>query len=150
MAGARLSMAEWTSVRQRHAGDRRRVRGLGAGRKTRRALAQGGSGPARALNAALGGWDGVRITPMFGRWGYFAGEHLFACFPLRDKDRDLWVRLSPADQARALREPGVRPHRRFARRGWIELQVEDGGDVARALRWLRRAHAAAADPDAAD
>jgi hypothetical protein len=143
MAGARLSMAEWAPVRQRHAGDRRRVRGLGAGRKTRRALAQGGSGPARALNAALGAWGGVRITPMFGRWGYFAGEHLFACFPLREKDRDLWVRLSPADQARALREPGVRPHRRFARRGWIELQIADETDVGRALGWLRRAHAAA-------
>jgi Family of unknown function (DUF5519) len=147
MGGARLSMAEWAAVRQRHAGDRRRVRGLGAGRATRRALAQGGSGAARALNAALGAWDGVRITPMFGRWGYFAGAHLFACFPLREKDRDLWVRLSPSDQARALREPGVRPHRRFARRGWIELQVEDEGDVARALRWLRRARAAAG-PDA--
>jgi hypothetical protein len=62
-------------------GRRRRVRGLGAGRKTRRALAQGGSGPARALNAALGAWAGVRITPMFGRWGYFVDERLFACFP---------------------------------------------------------------------
>jgi Family of unknown function (DUF5519) len=124
-------------------GRRRRVRGLGAGRKTRRALAQGGSGPARALNAALGAWAGVRITPMFGRWGYFADERLFACFPLRDKDRDLWVRLSPGDQGRALREPGVRPHRRFARRGWVELQLADEADVARALRWLRRARTTA-------
>jgi hypothetical protein len=147
MAAARLSMAEWATVRRRPAGDRRRVRGLGAGRTTRRALAQGGSGPARALNAALGAWDGVRITPMFGRWGYFAGAQLFACFPLRTKDRDLWVRLSPVDQARALREPGVRPHRRFARRGWIELRIDDESDVARALRWLRRARDAAG-PDA--
>ena len=135
------------AVKRRYEGGRRRVRGIGAGRKTRRALAQGGSGPARALNAAVGAWDGVRITPMFGRWGYFAGEHLFACFPLREKDRDLWVRLSPADQARALHEPGVRPHRRFARRGWIELQVENEADVTRALRWLRRARAAATHED---
>jgi hypothetical protein len=104
---------------------------VGSGRTTRRALARGGTGAARALNVALSGWDGVRITPMFGRWGYFVGDHLFACFPLRDKDRDLWVRLSLEDQARALREPGVRPHRRFARRGWIELQIEGEGDVAR-------------------
>ena len=124
------------------------MRGLGSGRATRRVLARGGRGPARALNTELGGWAGVRITPMFGRWGYFAGEQLFACFPLRDKDRDLWVRLAAADQARALREPGVRPHRRFARRGWIELTIEDEPDVARALRWLRRAHAAAARGDA--
>ncbi len=118
------------------------MRGVGSGRTTRRALAHGGTGAARALNVALSGWDGVRITPMFGRWGYFVGDHLFACFPLRDKDRDLWVRLSLEDQARALREPGVRPHRRFARRGWIELQLEGEGDVARALGWLRRARAA--------
>jgi hypothetical protein len=124
----------------------RRVRGLG-GRKTRRVLARGGTGPARALNVALGGWAGVRITPMFGRWGYFAGERLFACFPLRDKDRDLWIRLSPDDQTRALREPGVRPHRRFARRGWIELLIESEADVPRALRWLRRARTAAAGLD---
>jgi len=87
---------------------------------------------------------------MFGRWGYFVGERLFACFPLRDKDRDLWVRLTPDDQTRALREPGVRPHRRFARQGWVEILVESEGDVAGALRWLRRAWRAtgAAAPDA--
>ena len=126
---------------------RGRVRGVGHGRKTRRALEQGGTGPARALNAVLGRWDGVRITPMFGRWGYFAGERLFACFPVRDKDRDLWIRLAPADQGRALREPGVRPHRRFGRRGWIELTIESEADVPRALGWLRRARAAAGRPD---
>ena len=120
-----------------------RVRSLGHGRKLRRSLSRGGTGPARGLNTALGGWDGVRITPMFGRWGYFVGERLFACFPLRDKDRDLWVRLSPQDQARALREPGVRPHRRFARQGWVELLVESDAEVAGALRWLRRAWRAA-------
>lgn len=117
------------------------MRGVGAGRKTRRALALGGTGPARALNAALGRWAGVRIAPMFGRWGYLVGDELFGCFPLRAREHDLWIRLSPADQARALREPGARPHRRFARRGWIELTVADDADVARALRWLRRAHA---------
>lgn len=126
---------------------RGRVRGVGHGRKTRRALERGGTGPARALNAVLGRWDGVRITPMFGRWGYFRGEHLFACFPLRERDRDLWIRLAPADQARALREPGVRPHRRFAGRGWIELVVESEADVPRALGWLRRARAAAGRDD---
>jgi hypothetical protein len=125
----------------------RRFRGLGKGRKTRRALERGGTGPARALNAVLGGWDGVRITPMFGRWGYFRGESLFACFPLRERDRDLWIRLAPADQARALREPGVRPHRRFAGRGWVELTIESEADLPRALGWLRRARAAAARAD---
>jgi hypothetical protein len=133
-------------MNERPRGRPRRVRGLG-GRKTRRALERGGTGPARALNATLGRWDGVRITPMFGRWGYFAGERLFACFPVRDKDRDLWIRLAPADQARALREPGVRPHRRFGRRGWIELTIESEADVPRALGWLRRARAAAGRPD---
>jgi len=120
----------------------RRFRGLGKGRATRRALSRGGTGAAGQLNRALGAWDGVRITPMFGRWGYFAGERLFACFPLARKDTDLWIRLAPDDQRRALREPGVRPHRRFARRGWIELELVEEADVARALRWLRRAHAA--------
>ncbi len=132
----------------------RRFRGLGHGRKTRRALERGGSGPAHRLNRTLAEWEGVKITPMFGRWGYFAGPRLFACFPLREKDHDLWIRLSPADAARAVREEDVRPHRRFARRGWIEVHVETEGDVARALRWLRRAHAAASaapsedEPDA--
>jgi predicted DNA-binding protein (MmcQ/YjbR family) len=121
-----------------------RVRSLGHGRTVRRALARGGTGPARALNTALGGWDRVRITPMFGRWGYFVGERLFACFPLRDKDHDLWVRLTPEDQARALREPGVRPHRRFARQGWVEILVPGEAEVDGALRWLRRAWRAAA------
>jgi hypothetical protein len=128
----------------RHAGAvsaSRRFRGLGRGRQTRRALERGGAGPARALNEAIGRWHGVRITPMFGRWGYFVGERLFACFPLRERDHDLWIRLGPEDQARALAETGVRPHRRFARRGWVEVNVDGPADVGRALRWLRRAHA---------
>jgi luciferase-like monooxygenase len=118
----------------------RRFRGLGHGRKVRRTLREGGIGASARLNQAVGSWNGVRITPMFGRWGYFAGEQLFACFPLREKERDLWVRLSPADQARALREPGLRPHRRFASRGWIEMDVETPDEVSHALRWLRRAY----------
>jgi len=127
----------------------RRFRGMGKGRKTRRVLERGGAGPAQRLNRTLGAWPGVRITPMFGRWGYFAGARLFACFPLRAKDTDLWIRLAPDDQARALREEGVRPHRRFAGRGWIELDVRTDTDVLRALRWLRRAGAVSdAEPDA--
>lgn len=121
----------------------RRVRGLGHGRKTRRTLERGGTGHALRLNRALGAWSGVRITPMFGRWGYFVGDRLFACFPLREKDRDLWIRLAPEDQARALADEGVRPHRRFAGRGWVEVNIETDRDVTRALHWLRRAHAAA-------
>jgi Family of unknown function (DUF5519) len=128
----------------------RRVRGLGKGRKTRRALERGGVGPAARLNRTLGEWPGVRITPMFGRWGYFAGARLFACFPLRDKDSDLWIRLTRADQARALGEDGVRPHRRFAARGWIELDVRTETDVPQALRWLRRARAASGTESDAD
>ena len=116
---------------------------MGRGRRTRRALGRGGTGPAQHLNDVLGGWSGVKITPMFGRWGYFVGSTLFGCFPLKDKERDLWIQLSPADQARALNEPNVRPHRRFARRGWVELNVVEPDDLNRALRWLRRAHAAA-------
>ena len=118
----------------------RRFRGLGHGRKLRRTLRQGGIGASARLNEVVGRWDGVRITPMFGRWGYFSGEQLFACFPLREKEHDLWVRLSPADQARALREPGLRPHRRFANRGWIEMDVETPDQVSHAVRWLRRAY----------
>jgi len=132
-------MAECAAVTREPAHGKRRFRGMGHGRKIRRTLDRGGIGPARALNATLGAWDGVRITPMFGRWGYFVGARLFACFPLRDKDHDLWIRLSPGDQPRALREAGVRPHRRFAQRGWIEVMIESEADIPRALRWLRRA-----------
>lgn len=132
--------------------EKRRFRGMGRGRKTRRVLERGGTGPARRLNETLGGWDGVRITPMFGRWGYFAGSRLFACFPLREKERDLWIHLSREDQARALADDRIRPHRRFASRGWVELDVEAPDDLVRALRWLRRAYSAAghAEADAGD
>ena len=143
-------MAECATVKGESAHGKRRFRGIGHGRKTRRALDRGGTGSARTLNATLSAWDGVRITPMFGRWGYFVGDRLFACFPLRDKDHDLWIRLGPGDQPRALREAGVRPHRRFAERGWVEVLIESDTDVARAVRWLRRAwSAASAGPDEA-
>jgi hypothetical protein len=140
MATARLSMAECPQL----SGMVRRFRGIGKGRKTRRALERGGTGPAQRLNETLARWPRVRITPMFGRWGYFVGETLFACFPLREKERDLWIRLTGADQVRALGDARVRPHRRFSRKGWVELDVEGVEDMERALRWLRRAHVAAA------
>jgi luciferase-like monooxygenase len=116
---------------------------MGKGRKTRRALERGGTGFAQRLNETLARWPRVRITPMFGRWGYFVGETLFGCFPVREKDHDLWVRLAPEDQRRALADGRVRPHRRFARRGWIELDVEGIEDMGRAVRWLRRGYTAA-------
>ena len=132
-------MAECATVSRDPAHGKRRFRGIGHGRKTRRVLDRGGTGSARALNAALGTWDGVRITPMFGRWGYFVGARLFACFPLRDKDHDLWIR-----------EPGGRPPRGLAQRGWIEVLIESETDVARALRWLRRAWSAASQATGPD
>jgi luciferase-like monooxygenase len=119
---------------------RRPFRGLGSARKTRRTLERGGTGPAAELNQALGAWPRVKITPMFGRWGYFVGDELFACFPVREKDHDLWIRLTRDEQAQALGDARVRPHRRFGRRGWIETDVESADDVSRALRWLRRAY----------
>jgi hypothetical protein len=122
--------------------DRRGPRGMGRGRRTRRTIARGGAGVAEQLNDAVGAWPRVRITPMFGRWGYFVGPHLFACFPLRAKDSDLWIRLSPEEQARALRTPGITPHRRFGGRGWVECRVESPAQVGRALRWLRRSYEA--------
>ena len=80
---------------------------------------------------------------MFGRWGYFVGDMLFACFPVRVKEHDLWVRLTADDQKRALVDARVRPHRRFSRKGWIELDVEGPEDLGRAVRWLQRAYNAA-------
>ena len=118
----------------------RRFRSTGRGRKVRRELARGGTGPAHRLNETLGAWPRVRITPMFGRWGYFVDGELFACFPLDAREHDLWIWLPLDDQARALREAGVRPHRRFSRKGWIEVIVSTDDDVATALRWLRRAY----------
>ena len=55
----------------------------------------------------------------------------------------MWLRLSPTDQARALGDARIRPHRRFARRGWVEFDIEGPDDVGRALHWLRCAHATA-------
>ena len=121
---------------------RRPFRGLGSARKTRRTLERGGTGPAAELNHTLGGWPRVKITPMFGRWGYFVGSRLFACFPLRPKDHDLWIRLGPEEQRRAL-AAGCTPHRRMSAAGWVECRVEGPRDVGRSLRWLRRAYDAA-------
>ena len=125
---------------------------MGKGRKTRRALERGGTGPAQRLNEAVANWTGVRIKPLFGRWGYFVGDTLFACFPVRHKEHDLWVHLTIDDQKRALADERVRPHRRFSRKGWVELDVEGAADLGRAVRWLQRAYNAATrrPPDETD
>ena len=124
-------------------------RGTGRGRRDRRVMRHGGEGMSAELNRVLSGWLGVRITPMFGRFGYFVGEQLFACYPIRPRDNDLWVRLSRGDQARALASPGVRPHRRFAGRGWVECDVEGPEVLSSVFRWLRRGyeHATRSAPD---
>ena len=116
------------------------MRGLGAGRRTRRTLARGGSGIAAELNLRLGAWPGVKITPMSGRWGYFVGPRLFACFPLRAKDTDLWIRLSRDDQRRAIESGMVTPHRRMSASGWVEARVENPSQATRALGWLKRSY----------
>jgi hypothetical protein len=121
---------------------RRPFRGLGSARKTRRTLERGGTGPAAELNQTLGAWPRVKITPMFGRWGYFVEARLFACFPLRPKDHDLWIRLGSEDQRRAV-AAGCAPHRRMSATGWVECRVEAPRDVGRAMRWLRRAYESA-------
>jgi hypothetical protein len=121
------------------------VRGIGAGRKTRRSLDRGGTGVAGELNEAVGRWPRVKITPMFGRWSYFVGPRLFGCFPLRTKETDLWLRLLPDDAKRAVATAGFAPHRRLSAAGWVECPVEDPRAVGRAIRWLRRAHQAALD-----
>ncbi len=115
-------------------------RGTGRPRRDRRAIRRGGEGIAGALNQIVADWEGARITPMFGRWGYFLGGELFGCYPIRPKDHDLWVRLSRPDQERALASTGVRPHRRFAGRGWIECDLVEPGELPRALKWLRRGY----------
>jgi len=55
-------------------------------------------------------------------------------------------------ERRALADSRVRPHRRFSRKGWIELDVEGIEDMGRAVRWLRRGYTAAARgvPDEAE
>jgi len=116
---------------------------MGAGRKTRRSLERGGTGAAGEINQMLGSWPRVRITPMFGRWGYFVGPRLFGCFPLRAKDTDLWIRLGVEEQKRALATSDIVPHRRMASSGWVETSITTSRDVGRAIRWLRRAYDAA-------
>src|SRR2546427_8401892 len=93
----RRRACQWQNA-QRFWGMNRRFRGMGKGRKTRRALERGGAGPAQRLNETLARWPGVRITPMFGRWGYFVGETLFACFPLPGEEHDLLARRTGDDQ----------------------------------------------------
>jgi len=78
---------------------------------------------------------------MFGRWGYFVGERLFACFPLRAKDTDLWLRLAREDQRRALDSGVFRPHPRLGGRGWVVRDVEGLRDAGAALSWLKKGYA---------
>ena len=116
------------------------MRGLGAGRRTRRSLEKGGTGTAGALNEILGAWSGVKITPMFGRWGYFVGPRLFACFPLRAKDTDLWIRLTREDQRRALDSGAFVPHPRLGGKGWVIRHVEGLRDAGATLSWLKKSY----------
>ena len=89
------------------------------------------------LNRVLSGWLGVRITPMFGRFGYFVGEQLFACYSIRPREHDLWVRLSAWGPASPPPRLVRGPHRRFAGRGWIEA-TSTVPTLSRAFSWPAR------------
>ena len=80
---------------------------------------------------------------MFGRWGYFVGPRLFACFPLRAKDTDLWIRLTREDQRRALDSGVFTPHPRMGAHGWAICRLEGLRDAGRTLSWLKKSYAAA-------
>ena len=116
------------------------MRGLGAGRRTRRSLEKGGTGTAGALNEILGAWPQVKITPMFGRWGYFVGPRLFACFPLRAKDTDLWLRLARDDQRRAVESGAFTPHPRMGGQGWVICPIDGLRAAGRTLSWLKKGY----------
>jgi hypothetical protein len=82
----------------------------------------------------------VKITPMFGRWGYFVGPRLFACFPLRAKDTDLWVRLGREDQRRAIDSGLFALHPRMGGQGWVICHVEGLRGAGRRLSWLKKSY----------
>jgi len=82
----------------------------------------------------------VKITPMFGRWGYFVGPRLFACFPLRTKDTDLWIRLTVEDQRRAVDSGVVTPHPRLGGQGWVVCHVQELRDAGRTMSWLKKSY----------
>ena len=88
----------------------------------------------------MGAWPGVKITPMFGRWGYFVGPRLFACYPLRAKDTDLWVRLAREDQRRAVDSGVFTPHPRMGGQGWVICHVEGLRAAGRTLSWLKKSY----------
>ena len=139
---------------QFHAPATRLVAGAGVCRRRRRrarsaaaeaahapgALERGGRGPARRLNdSARRGGRSVRITPMFGRWGYFAGDSsspASRCAP-RSATSGCVCRWP----SRPRRSPGgVRPHRRFGRAGLDRGRTSrPPAESTAALRWLRRA-----------
>ena len=82
---------------------RRRFRGMGHGRKTRRELSRGGTGVAQRLNETLGQWKGVRITPMFGRWGYFFGEDTYQYMAVYEfQDEPTFRRFLESPELKAL------------------------------------------------
>src|SRR5262249_54070021 len=114
------------------------MRGLGAGRRTGRSLARGGTGTAGALNEIMSAWPGVKITPMFGRWGYFVGSRMFACFPLRAKDTDLWVRLAREDQRRAGDSGAFTLPPPLGGEGWGVCPIEGLRAAGPALFWPQK------------
>lgn len=92
------------------------------------------------LNEILGAWPRVKITPMFGRWSYFVGPRLFACFPLRLKDTDLWIRLAKEDQRRAVDSGAFAPHPRLGGQGWVVRRVEELRAAGSTISWLQRSY----------
>lgn len=94
---------------------------------------------AAQISTKLLSWDDVRQLSVFGRYGYYVSNYLFATVPIAEPVLEVWMRLAPAEASEL--EKNVRASRHeHPVQGWMRYRVDEEANVAEALQWLEKAY----------
>jgi len=84
-------------------------------------------------------WPDTHQLTVFGRYGYYFHNYLFATVPTRDELLEIWVRLNPEDAEKILKSPQASRHIHPVE-GWMRFRVDEDGQIQEALSWIERAY----------
>ena len=85
------------------------------------------------------GWEGVRLSPLFGWRGFMVGRRVFGCCHPREEPLRVWTKLPEPLWTEAMATPLARPHP-LNFRCWLELRAATDEETEAVLHWLHHAY----------
>ena len=84
-------------------------------------------------------WADTHQLTVFGRYGYYFNNLLFATVPVHEERLEIWVRLTEKEADEMARSPQAAVHNHPVK-GWMRYRIDDEKQVDEALRWVEKAY----------